>query len=108
MADTDHPTTDTDEATDAAVPPGTPQPAEAETTGVPATSPEGAPDEDAAEEDDEPTAAEVEAPAEEPEPEPAGPRFGAQFSSPEPTAVVARPRRRATRPTGRAGGTGSG
>ncbi|MGY1815827.1 Rne/Rng family ribonuclease [Blastococcus sp. SYSU D00820] len=37
----------------------------------------------------------------EPEPEPEhepGPRFGAQFSSPEPTAVVARPRRRATRP----------
>jgi ribonuclease E len=30
--------------------------------------------------------------------EPVGSRFGAQFSSPEPTAVVARPRRRATRP----------
>jgi ribonuclease E len=32
------------------------------------------------------------------EPEPELPRFGAEFSSPEPTAVVARPRRRATRP----------
>ncbi|MGY1671389.1 Rne/Rng family ribonuclease [Geodermatophilus sp. SYSU D00710] len=58
----------------------------------------------------------AEAPAEpEPEPEaPAGPEaeeepeetlpapFGAQFSSPEPTAVIARPRRRATRPAGSA------
>ncbi|MGY1857931.1 Rne/Rng family ribonuclease [Modestobacter sp. SYSU DS0290] len=35
-------------------------------------------------------------PAEDPEHE--APRFGAQFSSPEPTAVTARPRRRATRP----------
>jgi ribonuclease E len=34
----------------------------------------------------------------EPDPEPVLPRFGAEFSSPEPTAVVARPRRRATRP----------
>jgi len=33
-----------------------------------------------------------------PDPEPEGPRFGAQFSSPEPTTVTARPRRRATRP----------
>ncbi|MGY1650844.1 Rne/Rng family ribonuclease [Geodermatophilus sp. SYSU D01119] len=43
-------------------------------------------------------------PAEEPaeEEEPVGPRFGAQFSSPEPTAVIARPRRRATRPAGAA------
>ncbi|WP_336028707.1 Rne/Rng family ribonuclease [Geodermatophilus sp. FMUSA9-8] len=42
-------------------------------------------------------------PAEEAEDEePAGPRFGAQFSSPEPTAVIARPRRRATRPAGAA------
>lgn len=31
------------------------------------------------------------------EPEPELPRFAAPFSSPEPTAVVARPRRRATR-----------
>ncbi len=36
-------------------------------------------------------------PEPEPEPEPVS-RFGAQFSSPEPTAVIARPRRRATRP----------
>ncbi|MGY1620655.1 ribonuclease E/G [Geodermatophilus sp. SYSU D00965] len=44
-----------------------------------------------------------EATAEEPEPEdhPVS-RFGAQFSSPEPTAVIARPRRRATRPAGAA------
>ncbi|QXG78072.1 Rne/Rng family ribonuclease [Modestobacter sp. L9-4] len=34
----------------------------------------------------------------EPEHEPELPRFGAQFSSPEPTTVTARPRRRATRP----------
>ena len=32
------------------------------------------------------------------DPEPELPRFAAPFSSPEPTAVVARPRRRATRP----------
>ncbi|MCW2510903.1 MAG: Ribonuclease, Rne/Rng family, partial [Modestobacter sp.] len=36
--------------------------------------------------------------APEPEPEPDLPRFGARFSSPEPTTVTARPRRRATRP----------
>ena len=43
----------------------------------------------------------AELPAEEPaeEPEPELPRFAAPFSSPEPTAVVARPRRRATRPS---------
>ncbi|MGY1763827.1 Rne/Rng family ribonuclease [Geodermatophilus sp. SYSU D00805] len=40
-------------------------------------------------------------PAAEPE-EPPISRFGAQFSSPEPTAVIARPRRRATRPAGAA------
>jgi ribonuclease E len=46
--------------------------------------------------------------AESPEPAAAEPeeppvsRFGAQFSSPEPTAVIARPRRRATRPAGAA------
>jgi ribonuclease E len=62
------------------------------------------------EDDDEEADASVEespagpAPQPEPEaqseadPEPVGSRFGAQFSSPEPTAVVARPRRRATRP----------
>ncbi|WP_448613561.1 Rne/Rng family ribonuclease [Modestobacter sp. URMC 112] len=40
------------------------------------------------------------APSPEPEPvdEPVGGLFGAQFSSPEPTTVTARPRRRATRP----------
>ncbi|MGR6962991.1 Rne/Rng family ribonuclease [Geodermatophilus sp. URMC 61] len=54
----------------------------------------------AAEEDaesPEPVAAEPEEPE-----EPLVPRFGAQFSSPEPTAVIARPRRRATRPAGAA------
>ncbi|WP_304557958.1 ribonuclease E/G [Blastococcus sp. TF02-8] len=66
---------ETAEAEDVA--PGTPQPAEAEATGMPATPDEGAPEEDH---------------------EPVHSRFGAQFSSPEPTAVVARPRRRATRP----------
>ncbi|SET39927.1 Rne/Rng family ribonuclease [Geodermatophilus poikilotrophus] len=40
-------------------------------------------------------------PAADPE-EPPVSRFGAQFSSPEPTAVIARPRRRATRPAGAA------
>ena len=35
----------------------------------------------------------------EPDEAPVSP-FGAQFSSPEPTAVIARPRRRATRPAG--------
>ncbi|SFP75079.1 ribonuclease E [Geodermatophilus dictyosporus] len=39
---------------------------------------------------------------EEPEDDPAPSPFGAQFSSPEPTAVIARPRRRATRPAGAA------
>jgi len=39
------------------------------------------------------------APAPEPQQEAEAPRFGAQFSSPEPTAVTARPRRRATRPS---------
>ncbi|MGY1985098.1 Rne/Rng family ribonuclease [Blastococcus sp. SYSU DS0669] len=104
MADTDHPTTETDDTTAAAVPPGTPQPAEAEATGMPATSEEGAPETGATDEDDEATAEPEDAaePEPDPEPEPAGPRFGAQFSSPEPTAVVARPRRRATRPAGAA------
>ncbi|SHN51551.1 ribonuclease E [Geodermatophilus obscurus] len=51
-------------------------------------------DDDAGEE-----AAAVEAGGAAPEAEePPGFRFGAQFSSPEPTAVIARPRRRATRP----------
>ncbi|MCZ2837014.1 Rne/Rng family ribonuclease [Modestobacter sp. VKM Ac-2985] len=56
--------------------------------------------------DDEPTAEDLsEEPAEipiaeavTPQPEHELPRFGAQFSSPEPTTVTARPRRRATRP----------
>ncbi|SDO17341.1 Rne/Rng family ribonuclease [Geodermatophilus sp. DSM 45219] len=52
-----------------------------------------------------PPAGEAAAATPEPEPEPdeapVSP-FGAQFSSPEPTAVIARPRRRATRPAGAA------
>ncbi|SFT98366.1 ribonuclease E [Geodermatophilus amargosae] len=45
----------------------------------------------------------AEEPAEpEDEEEPVRSPFGAQFSSPEPTAVIARPRRRATRPAGAA------
>ncbi|MGY1619883.1 Rne/Rng family ribonuclease [Geodermatophilus sp. SYSU D00691] len=51
------------------------------------------------EEEAEEATTEVAGPEHEPEPEPEPvSRFGAQFSSPEPTAVVARPRRRATRP----------
>ncbi|NEK86607.1 Rne/Rng family ribonuclease [Blastococcus saxobsidens] len=46
--------------------------------------------------------AQVEVEAEDDEHEPVRSPFGAQFSSPEPTAVVARPRRRATRPAGAA------
>ncbi|MCA0143935.1 Rne/Rng family ribonuclease [Blastococcus sp. LR1] len=105
MADTDHTPSETD-TTDsgAGFPADTPQPAEAEATGMPATREEGAPDEDAVPE--EPTEAEdavqavvtpPPAAAEETD-EHVGSPFGAQFSSPEPTAVVARPRRRATRP----------
>ena len=99
---TDHDTTGTDQlagpgedvtADPAAPSPTTPQPAEAEATGMPATPDEGAPPEEPAEEDEDP-AGEAEAAAPDPLPSP----FGAQFSSPEPTAVVARTRRRATRP----------
>ncbi|MCZ2857392.1 Rne/Rng family ribonuclease [Blastococcus sp. VKM Ac-2987] len=117
MADTDHPTTETDETQGTGVPAGTPQPAEAEATGMPVTPDEGAPAEDAeqpaedaeqpAEDAEQPAEdAEQPAPADEPDAdeaeESAASRFGAQFSSPEPTAVVARPRRRATRPAGAA------
>ncbi|MGY5884147.1 Rne/Rng family ribonuclease [Modestobacter lacusdianchii] len=64
------------------------------------TAPEGlAPEADAEEDGEEAPAAPVtEAAPSAPEPEPELPRFGAQFSSPEPTTVTARPRRRATRP----------
>ncbi|SFL00597.1 Rne/Rng family ribonuclease [Geodermatophilus ruber] len=74
----------------------------------PGEPPAAEPAEEAAEEDAEPAEEDAEAAegkaavdAAEPEPEPdEGPvsRFGAQFSSPEPTAVIARSRRRATRP----------
>ncbi|MGZ4669516.1 MAG: Rne/Rng family ribonuclease, partial [Blastococcus sp.] len=69
---------------------GAPQPAVDET----ATSPTEV-DETEAEAETEDGA--VEETAATPEPEPELPRFATAFSSPEPTAVVARPRRRATR-----------
>ncbi|HEY0400395.1 MAG TPA: hypothetical protein VGD09_00140, partial [Blastococcus sp.] len=87
MADIENTSTDTDEA----VPAADSAPNAEETTDVVASGgtevPEG-------EEPAEETPAEPEAAA---EPEPELPRFAAPFSSPEPTAVVARPRRRATR-----------
>ncbi|WP_299956653.1 Rne/Rng family ribonuclease [uncultured Modestobacter sp.] len=80
---------------------GAPDPAEL--LGAPPVeeAPEGQDPEAAPEEDEETLtglAAEEAPSAPEPEPEPELPRFGAQFSSPEPTTVTARPRRRATRP----------
>jgi ribonuclease E len=95
VADTDNTSTDTDETpavSDAGaapqespdvVAPGSTEVAEAVET------PEDETPEDETPPEDEATA--------EPEPEPELPRFAAPFSSPEPTAVVARPRRRATR-----------
>jgi ribonuclease E len=97
-----------DNDTTAATPEATPETealeAAAEVEEAPAEEPEVAEPDAAEPEAAEPEAAEPEAAAEEPEAaepeEDTGPlsRFGAQFSSPEPTAVVARPRRRATRP----------
>ncbi|SOC52646.1 ribonuclease E [Blastococcus aggregatus] len=95
MADTDN-TSNADET-----PTG---PAPDEVTEVPAVSEDSSVPEDPEEESEAPADDAPSAPEPEPEPEPeadtepAGSRFGAQFSSPEPTAVVARPRRRATRP----------
>ncbi|SNS93532.1 ribonuclease E [Geodermatophilus pulveris] len=106
MADqTPDSTTTTDEGLEPAAPPqgGETPAAEEELLAA-----EAGEDDDAGEQ----AAAEGEAPAQEPaaagpvtaEPpaaeseEPPVSRFGAQFSSPEPTAVIARPRRRATRP----------
>jgi ribonuclease E len=65
-----------------------------EATAVP--DPEETPEEDEAAV--EPPAVEAEPSATSDEPEPVPSPFGAEFSNPEPTAVVARPRRRATRP----------
>jgi ribonuclease E len=110
----DSTTTPADEGLDpAALPQGT-EAAGAEDDVRAAEAAEAGEDDDAGEQ----AAAEEEPPAEEaagPEPAAAGPepavaepeeppvsRFGAQFSSPEPTAVIARPRRRATRPAGAA------
>jgi ribonuclease E len=78
---TDEPGTAPDETAAPAVTSDAEQPAEVLET------PEDAESEDAEPEDAEPEDAEPELP-----------RFAAPFSSPEPTAVVARPRRRATRP----------
>ncbi|RBY83173.1 Rne/Rng family ribonuclease [Blastococcus sp. TF02A-26] len=103
MADQDDDTTSTTEETPAA-PTADEQPADA----APAPGIAGQAAEPAAaleDEEDEAVAAVApgasELPPEDPEPEPDPEpvsRFGAQFSSPEPTAVIARPRRRATRP----------
>ncbi|SDE87894.1 ribonuclease E [Blastococcus fimeti] len=98
---------DTDNASNADETPTGPAPDEV--TEVPAVSEDSSVPEDPEEEefeapaDDAPSEPAPDAePAPDPEPEadpePVGSRFGAQFSSPEPTAVVARPRRRATRP----------
>jgi ribonuclease E len=101
VADTDSTSTDTTDET--AVDPGR---ADAETrpadevTEVPAVSEDSSvpdapePDEAEASVQETPVAPE---PEPEPEQEPELPRFATAFSSPEPTAVVARPRRRATR-----------
>jgi ribonuclease E len=89
VADTENTSTDTDE-TVAETAPGTET---GETTDPVAPVGSEVPEDEAEE-----TPAEPEAAAEpEAEPEPELPRFAAPFSSPEPTAVVARPRRRATR-----------
>ncbi|UOY03332.1 Rne/Rng family ribonuclease [Blastococcus sp. PRF04-17] len=89
MADTDSTTNDTtdettEEDTGTAV---TEVPAVSEDSSVPNDAEAAEPAEDEPEPEQEP----------EQEPEPELPRFAAPFSSPEPTAVVARPRRRATR-----------
>ncbi|MGY2078571.1 Rne/Rng family ribonuclease [Modestobacter sp. SYSU DS0657] len=95
-------TTEAPETSPVTAPPGSGPAPEAGTATEPETpveEPDDEPVEDetvqdaAAEASPEPVAPQ---PAEEPEAE--APRFGAQFSSPEPTAVTARPRRRATRP----------
>ncbi|HLM05374.1 MAG TPA: Rne/Rng family ribonuclease [Blastococcus sp.] len=94
MADTDNTDTTTektrldDEVTEV--------PAVSEDSSVTPASEEDRSEEDAEAEAPEEAAASAE-PEPEPEPEPELPRFAAPFSSPEPTAVVARPRRRATR-----------
>ncbi|MGY1793932.1 Rne/Rng family ribonuclease [Geodermatophilus sp. SYSU D00525] len=104
--DSDTPTTDTGSSPAPALPPGDAPVAEvlsgeAATGGTPDEEPaETAAAEPPAEADPEPTPEPEPPPAleEEPEDEPDRSPFGAQFSSPEPTAVIARPRRRATRP----------
>ncbi|MCU1613992.1 MAG: ribonuclease, Rne/Rng family, partial [Frankiales bacterium] len=102
MADT----TSTEENTTEEGVAGSAAPTEENPPGGSALAPEGSPpaadgaDEAVADPDareDEPAEDPAEEPADE-EPPSAFSPFGAQFSSPEPTAVVARPRRRATRP----------
>jgi ribonuclease E len=95
VADTENTSTDTD--TDETVLAADSGPNAEEPTDVAPGSTEVPEDEEPAEETAEPEAAADPEPAPQPEPEPELPRFAAPFSSPEPTAVVARPRRRATR-----------
>ena len=105
MADqNDDTTTSTDEVRDPAAPPQGAEPAavEEELLAAEAGEDDDAGEQAAAEEEAEDTPPlDTEPPAAEPEEPPVSP-FGAQFSSPEPTAVIARPRRRATRPAGAA------
>ncbi|MCW2618556.1 MAG: Ribonuclease, Rne/Rng family, partial [Modestobacter sp.] len=123
MADRiDEDTSATDNAPDGApAPEGQPHRSpDAQHAQAPAEDPADAPVTDAADDDEDVTSGETDAgdddeeadgeaeaaaaaaqallPAPEPEPEADLPRFGARFSSPEPTTVTARPRRRATRP----------
>lgn len=87
MADTENDSTEPTEEPTAAVDPSTTP--DDEVTEVP--------EDDAVPEEGLPEEAVAQEAAAEPEPEPELPRFATAFSSPEPTAVVARPRRRATR-----------
>ena len=101
MADTEYTNTDTDET----VPATDSEPSQEGTTDVVAPGGSDITEDDESAEETPAEDAEAE-PEPEPVPEPAAelepeadelPRFAAPFSSPEPTAVVARPRRRATR-----------
>jgi ribonuclease E len=95
VADIENTSTDTDETVPAA---DSGPNAEEMTDVVASASTEVPEDEEPAEETPAEAAAEPELePAPQPEPEQELPRFATPFSSPEPTAVVARPRRRATR-----------
>ncbi|GAA3163896.1 hypothetical protein GCM10010531_15040 [Blastococcus jejuensis] len=94
--DNDNDTTSTDET--AGIPPEAAE--DTPTAATPDVTETAEADTDAEDETEAADAAEepVAEPEPEHEPEPELPRFATAFSSPEPTAVVARPRRRATRP----------